>query len=300
MPFDNFGTWWPTADDPAFNTGVAGPALTTPEYRAQYEADLAVWQADRLGGLRRVRAAAPPQAEVRAHNRGWMEKYGHLDINKLKDADTYNRGVALQPFKAEYDSHEQIQQKLYQSVILIKGWPFLVQGTIALEKGGFGLLLSDRDGTYKWVNYEEITDCRSLAPGYVNYSSAAYWVYRIPERQNHQGMTARNTLMKAAGTEHRSQGMNSNVLMQSVTGRKNIPFQTNLMDMIESDVFSSVRLSNNLALHKVKNKGAIAGVEYIGRPLGLIVDGRVKVLDDADLGPTWISKDCLDVNLELF
>lgn len=304
MPIDSFGVWWQTAGDAGFNTGVEGPNVTA-ALRPQYERDLAEWQAiremARMAGrpLRRAPAQAGEAAPAMDPNRGYLDRYPRMDLTKIKEADTYSRGVNLQPFKVDYDTHEQISQKLQGSVILVKGWPFTVQATIHRKDGGFALLLGNQAGNLSWVNYEDVSDFRSLAPGYVNYNTQSYWVYRIPDRQNTQGMTQRNTYMKPAG-DGRTQGMNTAVMLSCLANRKNIPFQPNLIELIESGVFSSVRLSNNLALHRVKTKGAIAGVEYIGRPFGLLVDGRVKVLDDADLGPTWIHKDCFDVNLELF
>lgn len=298
MPVDRHGIWWVSGDNPRFGSGDRGDDLTA-DNRAQYDREVNEWQLMRAvarahPGLRRDRE--PPMA---AHNRAYMTQYPKLEIDKMVDMDTYNRGVILPPFKVEYDSHEQIQQKLYGTVILIKGHPFYVQATIQNEDGTFGLLLANRAGNFSWCMYSEISDFRTLAPGYVNHSGLAYWVFRTPERQTYQGMTSRNTFAKAAGSDGRGTGLHHNTMLSCLTNRKNMPFQSNLIDLMEQGVITSIRLSNNLALHKVKNKGAVAGVEYIGRPFGLIVDGKVKVLDDADLGPTWIVKDCMDVNLEL-
>jgi hypothetical protein len=265
---------------------------------AQAREEVAMW--NMVQRRPRARAAPRDRDDELDNNRGWLKRYPQMDISKMQDMDVYNRGVALQPFKVEYDSHEQINQKLNSTVILVKGHPFQVHGTIKLVgTAGYALLLGDRHGNLSWANYSDLTDFRTLAPGYINFNSTAYWVYRIPDRQNHQGMTMRNTYMKPAG-DGRPQGMHPNTMMQALLNRKNIPFQPNLVELIENGVIQSIRLSNNVALHRVKNNGASCGVEYIGRPLGLVVGGRVKVLDDMDLGPTWIHKDCIDVSLELF
>lgn len=334
MPVDQYGRWFETADHPTFNSAFGAVPAIPDGMAAVAFREIAEWTGQRhppvpqpagqpLPAGRRRRLVPEPglaqanpmdgvhidmanirvphrEPEDRANNREWLKQYKPLNLKELPEAKNYDRGVKLSPFRVEYDSHEQIYQKLHGSVILVKGWPYIVHGTIDKGRGKFALLLADRAGSLAWIDYDDVSDTRSVAPGYVNYNSYAYWVYRIPDRQNHQGHTSRNTFMRAAGTDGRPSGMQTNIMLTCMHSRKNILFQPNLLGLIENGIISSVRLSNNLALHKVKNKGAICGVEYIGRPLGLIVDDRLKVLDDSDLAPTWIHKDCAEVNLELY
>jgi hypothetical protein len=60
-----------------------------------------------------------------------------------------------------------------------------------------------------------------------------------------------------------------------------------------------MRLSNNVALYTTGKKGAPVGVEYCGRPLGLIVHDKCLVEDENDLYPTWIANDLAKVRLEM-
>jgi len=299
MPIDNLGRWWPTADALGFNNPDVQPPEIPQDMHHAAVLELEAWHVQRDFNNLRRRPRAMPEEEAMNPNRSWLKKYPKLDVSKLTPVEGYNRGVALGKFKVEYDSHEQIQQKLHNTVILVRGHPFSVAGTIAMEDGKFALLLSNQDASLRWLPFDEIDDLRSMAPGYVNHNGVAYWVYRIPERQNQQGMSNRNTFLKPAG-DGRASGMHNATMLACLQCRKNIPFEPNLINLMDNNVIYSIRLNNNVALYKVKNKGTSCGVEYIGRPLGLIVENKLKVLDDADLGPTWIHKDCNEVGLELF
>lgn len=226
-----------------------------------------------------------------------MKSYPALKIDEIKPG-IIARDIQLPPFKIEYDTHEQINQKLIQTVILIKDRPFYVRNTIDLGKVGFALVLTgpeDIPGTWT-VMYNEVKDCRGIAPGYYNHRGVAYWVYRIPERQNSQGMSARNMAAKSAGSTHAGQ-VGHNFLLQALNTVQDIKFADNLEAVLTAGGGSSMRLNNNIALYLTQKKGAPVGVEYCGRQLGLIVNGAVKVMDENDLRPSWIHKDLHKVGL---
>lgn len=232
-----------------------------------------------------------------ANNRQYLKDYPELNLDKIADGPKIIRSVSLPPFKVEYDSHEQISQKLRGSVIMIKDNPFHVVETIDAAKG-FALLVRDFKGVTSWIMYEAVKDFRGIAPGYVNYQNAAYWVYRVPERQNRQGMTNANTQSRLVGTMF-TQGARNDFLLTALSVRKDIPYAPNLAQLIDAGALNSIRLSNEIALFKSKTKGAPVGVEYLGRNIGLIVKDQVKVLDENDLIPSWINKDFMSVNLSL-
>jgi hypothetical protein len=245
-----------------------------------------------------VRAGRVRARDEMASNAEMMKIYPALNLDKLKGGLEIPRDVKLAPFKVDYDTHEQINQKLNQTVILIKNVPFYVSQTADLGKGKFALLVQGLDGARGTVKYDDVSDCRGIAPGYFNYRGSAAWVYRTPDRQNSQGMCSRNMEYKLAGTEAVQRPRHDFLLAALVTG-KDIRYGENLHDVILSGAAQSIRLNNRIALYNVNKKGAPIGVEYCGRPLGLIVNGACKVIDDCDLRPTWINKDLADVGMRM-
>lgn len=264
--------------------------------------DAAAPPADVQGFIDRLVAQRPPAARLRRdpdmpNNRQYLKDFPKLNLDKVPDGPKILRAVNLPPFKVDYDSHEQISTKLRGSVIMIKDNPFNVVDTIEAQDG-FALLIRDYKGTTSWIMYDDVKDFRGIAPGYVNFQNAAYWVYRVPERQNRQGMTNANTHSRLAGTDF-VQGARTDFLLTALSTRKDIEYAGNLVSLMEAGALSSIRLSNEIALYRSKTKGAPVGVEYYGRKIGLIVKDQVKVYDENDLIPSWINKDFMAVNLTL-
>jgi hypothetical protein len=247
------------------------------------------------------RVAAPRRREEgMAANEKIMKMYKKLDLGKLKDGPVIERDIALPPFKVEYDSHEQINQKLNQTVILIKNNPFYVHQTCEYERGKFALLVSDPDGENNTiVHYDDVVDCRGIAPSYYNHRGSAWWIYRVPERQNSQGMSQRNMQFKPAGERNHPGMCRTNDLLKALAQAKDIKYAPNLTDLLLSGANNSLRLSSRVAIYQSGKKGAPIGVEYCGRPLGLVIGDRCKVLDETDLIPSWMHKDLAKVDLLL-
>jgi hypothetical protein len=222
-----------------------------------------------------------------ANNAGVLKRYGQLNLDKQ-----------LPPFKIDYDSHEQIHQKLCGTVILIKNRPFCVSETAEVKPGEYALVVYNEARDQKCVMYRDVADCRGIAPGYFNYRGNAYWTYRVPERQNSQGMHQRNMQCKIAGQDMVS-ALRPDFLLSALNVAQNVKYGPNLHDLILGGVNASIRLTNRVALYSTKKKGAPIGVEYCGRPLGLIVNDCCKVHDESDLTPSWIHKDVHSAGLVL-
>lgn len=247
--------------------------------------------------LNRLRPRREREREV-PNNRQYMKDFPELNLDKLQPGPDIPCDITLQPFKVEYDTHEQIEQKLRGTVILIKNVPFLVPNTIDLGRGKFALLVTDIDGQHKTVKYDDVQNCRGIAPGYFMYGGEAVWLYRIPERQNQQGMSQRNMQYKTAGSE-RVQAPGHNMLLKCLSTVKDIPFSPSLQDVLLGGSVYSLRLSNRIAIYQTKKKGAPIGIEYCGRVFGLVIGDGVKVFDENDRRPSWIHKDFQKVNLHM-
>jgi len=245
--------------------------------------------------LRRRERARRPEMDA---NTGMM-RLPALKLEKVEEGPYIPRDIQLSPFKVDYDTHEQINQKLNNTVIFIKNRPFLVLQT-AEQKGKFYLYVrGGGDGRNEGViAYDEVKDCRGVAPGYWMHRGVAMWIYRSPERQNSQGMCGRNTYYRIAGGSG-VQPANANMLLDALQIAKDIPYAPNLSDIITGGGNTSIRLSHRIALFLANKKGAPLGVEYCGRPMGLIVNHACKVHDPFDLSPSWIKKDFDHVGLSL-
>lgn len=245
-----------------------------------------------------IRLRQPPGAPLGEPVNGLalFKKFKALNLDKLKPGDPVIRDVRLPPFHIDYDSYEQINTKLNGTVIMIKDNPFFVSGVYDLNDGTFGLKVVDGAGGSYGILYEDVADCRPIAPGYVTKNSSVYWLYRGPERQNQQGMNHRNTFIKTVNSSM-VQGARSDFLLAALANRKDMRYEPVLATMILQGAVNHLRLSNNVAIFNANKKGAPIGVEYMGRNFGLIVGGTVKVFDENDLRPSWIHKDLNAVNL---
>lgn len=243
---------------------------------------------------------APPRVRARdeemGNNMKVLKEFPELNLDKLVSGPVIARDIKLPPFKIDYDSHEQIHQKLMNTVILVKNNPFYVQQTVDLGKGKFSLLVKDKDGANSVVKYDDVKDCRGIAPGYFMYRGAACWIYRIPDRQNQQGMHQRNMQYKTAGST-RPNSARYDFLLIALSTAKDMLYAENLQEVMLAGGTDSLRLTDKVALYLTQKKGAPIGVEYCGRSLGLIVNNYVKVMDENDLGPSWIHKDLHRANL---
>jgi hypothetical protein len=234
------------------------------------------------------RIPRPERAEREmATNAAMMKRFPTLNLDKLPDGPEIIRDIKLPPFKIDYDTHEQIHQKLNGTIILIKNRPFVVSETCEFKKGKFALAVYDTEREQKIVYYDDIADCRGIAPGYFTHRGAAHWTYRVPERQNSQGMHQRNMQCKQAGSKSPTSAR-SDFLLAALGVVKDVKYAANLHDIILGGGAQSIRLTNRLALYATGKKGAPIGVEYCGRALGLIVNDQCKVHDECDLMPSWM------------
>lgn len=224
-----------------------------------------------------------------------VKRYPAMDLEKIPEGPYIPRDINLSPFRVDYDTHEQLHQKLAGTVVLVKNMPMQVMETGEV-KGKF-LLALKYNGKTAYLPYDELKDCRSIAPGYFMYDSTAYWIYRVPERQNSQGMSPKNMHYKAVGSEQRGSAQCS-MLQQALSMAKDVEFHPKISEVLSASATGGFRLTNKVAIYQSKKKGAEIAVEYIGRPMGLIIKEHiVRVYDESDLQPSWIHKDLAKAGL---
>ncbi len=220
----------------------------------------------------------------------WTYTDLNLDALEVKPLRKY----ALNPFKIEYETYQEIKLRLLNTVIAIKGNPFLVQ-KIAQQPGGFKLAVSDGVKTYS-VLYKDLTDLRSIPPMYVNSSSAPGWLCRIPGRVYQQGMNRQNTVLKTVDGKSAFSVLDATNFVKTFNKRQTRQWDTTLKSLLEAGDLSCVRLSDEVAVKTEKGKILAC---YRGRFLGKVNNNDILVGDEDDLLQQWIDKSVKEVGLEL-
>lgn len=218
--------------------------------------------------------------------------YDDLNLDGLEAKPL--RKFALNPFKIEYETYQEIKLRLLNTVIAIKGHPFLVQ-KIAHQANGFKLAVSDGSKTYS-VMYKDLVDLRSIPPMYVNSPSSPGWLCRMPGRVYQQGMNRQNTLLKTIDGKGNIANLDANYFVKTFNKRQLRKWDTTLKSLLDAGDLSSVRLSDEVAV-KI-DKGKILAC-YRGRFLGKINDNDILVGDEDDLLQQWIERSVKEVGLEL-
>lgn len=218
--------------------------------------------------------------------------YDALDLDAL--VVTPLRRHELKAFKIDYETYAEIKLRLLNTIIAVKGHPFLVQ-KIAQTPQGFKLAVSNGTKTFA-VMYNDLTDLRSLPPMYVNSPSYPGWLCRRPGRVYQQGMNRSNTQLLSIDGKAAVSNLDATYFVKTFHKRQTRAWDTTLHSLLEGGEIGSIRLSDDVA---VKNdKGKILAC-YRGRFLGKIKDADVLVGDEDDLLQQWIERSVKEVGLEL-
>lgn len=233
------------------------------------------------------------------------------EVRKAKKTELPEGKLAskMPPFKLNYSNWEEVSHRLRNSMIVVKGLPYVVEHVEPARTGEALLYLTDGE-TRHVVPITEITSVRSLPPMYVNCvgdsGTTAYWFCRVPstpqggrEQQHHgdymQGMTTRNTMVKAPGKQMSYHGTPS--LWPIIRGLKNkedVHWDSKIEELMVKRIIPNIRLSDTVAVYLNKSVQA----EYKGRTLGMIKDDRVQ-LSEEDRDTPWIYSDLQSVGLRV-
>lgn len=112
-----------------------------------------------------------------------------------------------------YDTVEQVNMRLVNSVIMVDGQPVYVHGCsqdFSIERDvsciSIHYFRSDGSEGSCFVDSQDI-DVRNLRLGYVNTRQHTYYLARTPGRQQSQGLTRRNTYTYVTGQDEPSANM---------------------------------------------------------------------------------------------
>ncbi|HUP80336.1 MAG TPA: hypothetical protein VM260_17405, partial [Pirellula sp.] len=206
----------------------------------------------------------------------WLEWFGeHYPANQSWAYDNLNldaleakplRKHELRPFKIEYETYQEIKLRLLNTVIAIKGHPFLVQ-KIAVKPDGFQLAVSDGLKTYV-VKYSDLVDLRSLPPMYIQtQANQPGWLCRMPGRVYQQGINRQNTIVKSIDSKATVAALDTNYFVRTFGKRQKRTWDPTIKSLLEWGEIGSVRLSDDVAVKSEKGKILAC---YKGRFLGKI------------------------------
>jgi hypothetical protein len=201
----------------------------------------------------------------------------------------------LPPFKPKYDlGAAEVGMRLKNCIVAIKGLPYVVLSAVDLPDEGVAVKVMDPTGQTLFVNYNEAPfDLRCIGPRYIQHGAVAGYVTRLPVRHVQQGIHAENYQVCRFG-DGQHVGVDTVALMRALSVVDIEPYSNAISAKIRYGMVHGYRLSNNVAVG-LSNKDI--GVEYKGRPLGIIRDGKVQ-LDELDKEMSWLHKDLNEVHLE--
>lgn len=220
----------------------------------------------------------------------WTYDDLNLDTLEVKPLRKYE----LRPFKINYETYSEIKLRLLNTVISIKGHPFLVQ-KIANTTTGFKLAVTNGEKT-QTVMYNDIIDLRTMPPMYINGSSYPGWMCRVPGRVYQQGMNRSNTILKSLDGKQNLTGLEAQHFIKTFHKRKTRKWDETLSSLLQNGEMGSLRMSDEVAVKVEKGKVLAC---YRGRFLGKIQDNDIIVGDEDDLLQQWIERSVKEVGLEL-
>lgn len=208
------------------------------------------------------------------------------------------RRLMVPNFKHPYSTLEDFRLRLSGSLITIAGEIYYVKDTVRSGKEFYLVVQSSEDYKKKQskkINYSsEHIDTRPIEPHYLQYIDKPMFLVRPPRRQQRQGMTHDNTYVKPVG-ESRYQNADMMELAACLVPRDNLIWNETFHDlMVKQRLFSSLRLSNHIALYmgyddREDEDERKMFAEFRGRRLGAVRE-RTIILDEDDCNQPWITE----------
>lgn len=219
------------------------------------------------------------------------QDYPLLDIPPIRP----KRRVNMPTFRLEFDNVSDISRRLKNTAVYIGGELFFVVA-IHDEDKEFVLYLSDGKSQKSRIAYnsKEI-NLRAPEPRYITSPKlGVLYCYRIPVREQQQGLSRTNTVLKEiiGGTKRRPDDMLH--LIRCLNNNKTISWDEKYFELMRNEIIHNMRLNNSIAVAASEDKIL---AEYKGRFLGNIRDDVV-LMSDTDFDCPWIRQELSSVNLK--
>lgn len=193
----------------------------------------------------------------------------------------------MRKFTMPYDMLEEIDLRLYNTIIRYGGKPVFVGNVKPREGGKFGLTLWTDQRNSQEIVYnpdDPELDLSPFEPRYCSVKGGIYWIYRIAKRMYQQGGNDRNTHAKAVG-EYQGFGMGGWNLLEAysnsaINGKLTKAVYDELLQGFVNYGRPSAILNIYTALG-VRKEGVY--VEYKGAEVGMVkmdIDGEFYVDTD--------------------
>lgn len=216
-----------------------------------------------------------------------------LNLDALAPRPLHRR--ELPPFKIAYQTFAEIKLRLTNTVISIKGHPYVV-GKVKPYGSDFMLFVFNDEQKYYMVKYSDLNDLRSIPPMYIRYGSYAGWMARHPNRVYQQGINKQNTVIRTVDGLHAVTGATPGTLVASLNSRERMNWDSTMDKLMRTETLQAMRLSDDMAV--MPQKGKLIAC-YRGRPLGGLQENVVTPFDEDDLLQGWIEKSAREVGFEL-
>lgn len=215
---------------------------------------------------------------------------------ELKVSEIPEREDNLRPFKLPYQTFDEINMRLHDTIIGVKSKPFLVT-RLEPDAGDYTLQLQDVERDTYTVPYSlPELDCRTPELGYgVAQDGMIQYVIRRPERAQTQGISSTNALKKRVGMNSWQIFQRREELLHLLSNRPKRVITPGILETMKEGLIPYIFLSKKIVL--VTKKTGITA-EYRGRFLGHVKDNIVLLSDD-DQDMSHIKNDLREVGLEV-
>lgn len=241
-------------------------------------------------GLATDPALAAQQKQV------WQEQQNIKQMAKLKrypllqpSTGTLKRRLAQPKFKFSFDRSEDAHLRLTHSLITVGADLYHVRDVFWIDNKPYLVLENAAGKSYRLPYEDDSIDLRTPDPQYYMHEDVPMYYIRVPARQQAQGLTGRNVVVKRVG-EYSATTFESQ--WNFMKGMKNT--QTVLWSPVYADIIvklkalRSIRLSPAVAFYRDKHDKLTA--EFRGRRLGAVHDDEIYV-DEDDYSRSWIKKE---------
>lgn len=223
-------------------------------------------------------------------------------IGKYKDVpitEMFPKRRLSQPrFKLTYETPGDLRLRLLNTCLWIGPELYYVRDCLSCENEHW-LIVEDGTGQRLKVEYYSTPgiDLRTPDPQYIIVNETPVYFTRLPARQQQQGVTYSNCVLKPVGKNRFSHFDGVQQLIVSLKDADTLPWKVQYQElMCKMKAFRALRLSTDVAFFRDDNEKLTA--EYRGRRLGAVEENCILV-DQDDFEKPWIRNDLQSVGCEL-
>lgn len=229
---------------------------------------------------------------VKAQKELWLETVNKKATTRamkfplLVPVGTRKRRVFQQKFTLDFDRVEDIQLRLYHTIVTIGQNLYYVNELLKVD-GKWVLVVQDGDRQSYRVPYEDV-DLRTPEPQYYLDGDTPMFYFRLPSRQQSQGLNGRCVVTKKVGEANALTLQDTYRFMKGMGDTNPVLWSPAYADVIvKLKALRALRLSPSIAFYREDDR---LMAEYRSRRLGEVHDDEIYV-DEDDYARPWIKKE---------